>query len=193
MLIEKPACGDFLPIVDGGFSLQYSPLMEYREGRGMILFCQLDVTGRTEPDPPPTRSSEHARYVSNWKPTPRRKAVYSGEPAGQKHLESAGISVSPYDGGALAADQVLIVGPGGGRKLAGSSAAIADWLKSGGHLLAIGIDQQDADALSAREDRHPESRAHRLLLRTVQRGVAASGRRACGRLQSRSAQFAAYC
>ncbi len=46
--IEKPARGDFLPIVDGGFSLQYSPLLEYREGTGMVLFCQLDVTDRTE-------------------------------------------------------------------------------------------------------------------------------------------------
>ncbi|MCJ7543535.1 MAG: hypothetical protein MUP47_03045, partial [Phycisphaerae bacterium] len=51
VLIEKPACGDFLPIVDGGFSLQYSPLMEYRQGKGMVLFCQMDVTGRTEADP----------------------------------------------------------------------------------------------------------------------------------------------
>ncbi|MBN1950107.1 MAG: hypothetical protein JW801_02835, partial [Bacteroidales bacterium] len=35
VLIEKPGCGNFLPIVDGGYSLQYSPLMEYREGKGM--------------------------------------------------------------------------------------------------------------------------------------------------------------
>jgi hypothetical protein len=163
VLIEKPVCGDFLPIVDGGFSLQYSALMEYREGKGMILFCQLDVTGRgfgfaippriaTITDPAAdTLVANMLKYVSDWKPTPRRKAVYIGDPAGQKHLESAGISVSSYDGGALAADQVLIVGPGGGRKLAGSAAAIADWLKSGGHLLAIGIDQQDADALPLRK------------------------------------------
>ena len=51
VLIEKPARGDFLPILDGGYSLQYSPLMEYREGKGLVLFCQLDVTGRTEQDP----------------------------------------------------------------------------------------------------------------------------------------------
>ena len=51
VLIEKPARGDFLPILDGGFSLQYSPLLEYREGQGMVLFCQMDVTGRTEQDP----------------------------------------------------------------------------------------------------------------------------------------------
>ena len=51
VLIEKPACGDFLPILDGGFSLQYSPLMECREGNGLVLFCQVDVTGRTESYP----------------------------------------------------------------------------------------------------------------------------------------------
>src|SRR5207248_2038485 len=45
-LIEKPARGDFLPILDGGYGLQYSPLIEYREGKGMILFCQVDVTAR---------------------------------------------------------------------------------------------------------------------------------------------------
>ena len=32
VLIEKPARGDFLSILDGGYSLQYSPLLEYREG-----------------------------------------------------------------------------------------------------------------------------------------------------------------
>src|SRR5262249_51191607 len=33
VLIEKPTRGDFLPIVDGGYNLQYSPLMLYREGK----------------------------------------------------------------------------------------------------------------------------------------------------------------
>ena len=43
-LIEKPASGDFLPVLDGGYALQYASLMEYREGTGMVLFCQTDVT-----------------------------------------------------------------------------------------------------------------------------------------------------
>jgi hypothetical protein len=51
VLIEKPARGDFLPILDGGYALQFSPLLEYREGKGGVLFCQMDVTGRTESDP----------------------------------------------------------------------------------------------------------------------------------------------
>jgi hypothetical protein len=90
VLIEKPTCGDFLPILDGGFSLQYSPLMEYRHGKGMILFCQMDVTGRNLAGTPllaGTPVSDPAathlvgnmlRYVNGWKGEPKRKVVYAG-------------------------------------------------------------------------------------------------------------------
>jgi hypothetical protein len=145
--IEKPARGDFLPILDGGYALQYSPLLEYREGKGMVLFCQMDVTGRTESDPAGEALARNiVRYVSAWKPSPRRQALYVGDAAGKSHLESAGLSVGSYGKEALSADQVLIVGPGGGQKLGGEAAAIAAWLKAGGHLLAIGLDGADAQA-----------------------------------------------
>ena len=148
VLIEKPARGDFLPILDGGYSLQYSPLLEYREGQGLVLFCQVDVTGRTEQDPAAeTLAFNLLRYVSRRTSAPRRQAIYAGDPAGKSHLEKAGFSVGTYDGGKLSADQVLVVGPGGGQKLAASEPAIAQWLKAGGHLLAIGLDEQNAAAL----------------------------------------------
>ena len=72
-LIEKPACGDFTPIVDGGYGLQYAALMEYREGKGMILFCQMDVSGRTEQDPAAEKIVRNIlRYASElWKPSLR--------------------------------------------------------------------------------------------------------------------------
>jgi hypothetical protein len=148
VLIEKPARGDFLPIVDGGYSLQYSPLMEYREGRGMTLFCQMDVTGRTESDPvAETLTRNILQYVSEWKSAPTRTGVYIGEAPGKRHLESAGFAVGNYDARRLSSDEVLIVGPGGGRALANDKSAMADWLKAGGKLLALGMDQQDADAV----------------------------------------------
>ncbi len=146
-LIEKPACGDFLPILDGGYALQYSALMEQREGKGMVLFCQADVTGRTEADPAANVLARNIlRYVSDWKPAPRRRAVYVGDPAGRSYLESAGLSLDTYGAENLSADQVLIVGPGGGKELAGDAKAIADWLGASGHVLAIGLDEEDADA-----------------------------------------------
>jgi beta-galactosidase len=144
VLIEKPARGDFLPILDGGFALQYSPLLEYREGKGMVLFCQMDVTGRTEFEPAADTLVRHLlHYVSAWKPAPRREAAYVGEPAGKSYLESTGVSAHSYEGGDLSPSQVLIVGPGGGQKL---TAQFAHWIKAGGNVLAIGLDEADTNA-----------------------------------------------
>jgi len=147
VLIEKPARGDFLPILDGGFSLQYSPLMEYREGKGMVLFCQMDVTGRTEIDPAAqTLTANVIEYVSRWKPAPRREALYAGEPAGKAHLQTAGFRLGSYEGGEIKSAQVLIVGPGA-KELSAHRDAVGAFLKAGGHLLAIGLTQKDADAI----------------------------------------------
>ena len=147
VLIEKPACGDFLPLLDGGFSLQYSPLMEYREGKGMVLFCQIDVTGRTESDPAAeTLTRNLLDHVAARESAPRRRALYVGDPAGKSHLAAAGISADSFGGAKPAGDAVLVVGPGGGRQLAGKAAGIADWVKTGGHVLALGLDEREANS-----------------------------------------------
>jgi beta-galactosidase len=147
VLIEKPACGDFFPIADGGFSLQYSPLLEYREGKGMALFCQMDVTGRTEIDPAARMLTGNLlEYVCGWKPSPRREALYAGEPAGKKHIEAAGFRLGSYSDAELKPDRVLIVGPGA-KDLATRSDAVDAFLKAGGRLLALGLTQEDADAI----------------------------------------------
>jgi hypothetical protein len=56
------------------------------------------------------------------------------------------LSIRSYTKEELSSDRVLIVGPGGGRKLASDEAAISGWLKEGGHLLAIGLDEGDSGA-----------------------------------------------
>jgi hypothetical protein len=48
VLLEKPSIGNFSPVLDGGFALQYAPLLEYKEGKGHILFCQVEVSSRSE-------------------------------------------------------------------------------------------------------------------------------------------------
>ena len=64
----------------------------------MILFCQMDVTGRTETDPAAeTLARNVLQYVSDWKPAPTRTAVYAGDLAGRRHLESAGFVVGDYE------------------------------------------------------------------------------------------------
>jgi hypothetical protein len=145
--IEKPARGDFLSILDGGYALQYSPLLEYREGKGLVLLCQMDVTGRSEGDPAADALARNIlRYASTWKPRESRKVIYAGEPDGKKHLQAAGFTVEDYSKDALVPDSVLIVGPDGGKKLAGDASAVAAWLKMGGRVLAIGLDESEVRA-----------------------------------------------
>jgi beta-galactosidase len=148
VLIEKPACGDFLPLVDGGFSLQYSPLLEYHEGKGRVLFCQMDVTGRTEDDPAARLLVNNLLvYMLPWREFPALgEVLYAGEPAGRAHLEAAGFRVSSYTGGALQPNRVLVLGPVS-KALAPHKDAIGAFLKAQGCLLAIGLTQEDADAL----------------------------------------------
>jgi hypothetical protein len=146
VLIEKPARGDFLPIVDGGFSLQFSPLMQYREGSGVMVLCQMDVTGRTEEDPAARRLVANILdYLSTWSPTPHREALYVGEAAGRTHLERAGLTVTAYAGGPLSGEQVLVVGPGGGDALKAHADAVRQWLRAGGRLFAIGLGGEQAN------------------------------------------------
>jgi len=121
--------------------------MEYRQGKGRVIFCQMDVTGRTQTDPAAeTLTANILEYVSEWKPSPRREAIYIGEPAGRAHLEAAGLRLGSYAGGELKADQVLIVGPGS-KTISAHRDAVGTFLKKGRHLLAIGLTQEDADAL----------------------------------------------
>ncbi|HZN64673.1 MAG TPA: glycoside hydrolase family 2 TIM barrel-domain containing protein [Tepidisphaeraceae bacterium] len=150
VLIEKPARGDFRPVLDGGYSLQYSPLMECRDGKGLVLFCQLDVTGRSESDPAAEAIAANLlRYVSTWKADGARRARYIGEQAGLQHLRSAGVDAEPYDGGDLSPDEhVLVVGPAGGAKLSrDAAAAVEQFVGGGGRLVGLGLDQRDVDAV----------------------------------------------
>jgi beta-galactosidase len=145
--IEKPACGDFLPILDGGYAFQYAALMEYREGDGMVMFCQTDVTGRTESDAAAqTLARNLLQYVADWKPSARRGVAYAGGLAGRAHLESAGLTLSAFGAG-LSDDEVLVLTPGAGKELAGKATAIRKWLKAGGRALAIGLEAKEANAV----------------------------------------------
>lgn len=148
VLIEKPACGDFLPIVDGGYSLQYSPLLEFREGDGMVLFCQIDVCGRTESDPAAEKLVKNIlAYVSNWKTKIKRETLYAGDPLAYRHLQSTGMKIAQYEKQKLKENQLLITSPDSGKQLLSHAKEIKNWIKAGGHLLAIGFEQEDADEI----------------------------------------------
>jgi len=50
-MIEKPHCSSFSPIFEGEFGLAYSPLMEMRYGKGLVLLNTFDLINRDIADP----------------------------------------------------------------------------------------------------------------------------------------------
>lgn len=145
VVIEKPARGDFLPVVDGGFGLQYAALLEYREGNGLVVFCQLDVSGRTEAEPAAERfAAQLVAHVTAWRPAPRRAVAYAGSDEGRRHLEAAGFNVSSYRGGSLPGDRLLVLGPGAGSALRGGAADLGRFLQAGGRIAGLGLGPADA-------------------------------------------------
>ncbi len=141
VLIEKPARGDFLPIVDGGYALQYSPLLEYREGQGMVLFCQLDVTGRTETDPvAETFVANILNYVAQWKAEPKGKVIYSGAAEGRSFLEAIGLRLD-FDS-VITTNDLVVLGP-----QFSSESKMKDHVMHGGRLLAVGLSSAELKAV----------------------------------------------
>ena len=65
---------------------------------------------------------------------------------GLTYLAATGVRPERYSGGKLAADQVLVVGPGGGNQLAAHATDLAGSVQAGGHLLAVGLDEAEANA-----------------------------------------------
>lgn len=140
VVIEKPQIGDFTALVDGGFDLQYSPLLLQRVGGGEILYCQMDISGRDGRDPAADRLwANLLAWVSQpAAPAPTRTVRYYGDPDVELQLGVFGLDLQ--SGGQPTAKDVILIGPGGGRQAAG----VAEAVKAGATCLVV---KQSADDL----------------------------------------------
>ncbi len=70
-VIQKPMRGAFRALVDSGFDLMDTPLLESCRGKGRIIFCQLDVTKRYGVEPAATRIVDNLLAYMQNAPAPR--------------------------------------------------------------------------------------------------------------------------
>ena len=136
VLIEKPPVGNWAPIVDCGFDLQYAPLLEYREGSGLIVFCQLDVTGRSLSDVVTQHVVRNlVAYADSAPGRKRRDVYYAGDAEGRSLLASLGVPFAELGAGSADADSLVVVGGDGAVPPAG----VHDALASGARFLGLGM------------------------------------------------------
>jgi beta-galactosidase len=90
--VEKPHFGSFRPIIESEFALNYSPLMEFSSGNGMLLMCTFDVEGRDKEDPVAHLIvSRMISYFNKTVPTPKMPTYYIGDAAGRNFLTRLGV------------------------------------------------------------------------------------------------------
>lgn len=139
--IEKPPVGDWSPLLQCGFDLQYTPLVEFSEGRGRIVFCQLAVSGRTEMEP---QADEIVRLalerLDRAVPVERRQVCYLGGAEGAELLDSLHIAHVPFSG-QPSPGTLLVLGPGA--KPGDLTGAVA----AGMNVLALGLGAAELEAI----------------------------------------------
>ncbi len=140
VLIEKPARGDWRALVDGEFDLQYSALLENAEGRGRLIFCQLDVTGRTENDPVADRLVVNLLgYLDRVRPEAKRKVVCEDRGVCGKLLREVGVASAPLGADVVCGpDTLLVAAPG-----ALAPQGLAQMVEWGLNVLCLGLNGEE--------------------------------------------------
>ena len=140
VLIEKAPAGNFLPLMQGGFDLQYAPLLEMKTGKGVVLFCQLDVSGRTESEPESLVLLRKAlTHLELEKAHATRPVVYRGGPEGKELLKKLNIVFTETE--ALPSGALLTTGPGA--KLAD----LKEQIENGLNVLAVAPEKEELERL----------------------------------------------
>ncbi len=149
-IIETPHFGPFETILDCEFDLSYTPLMRWRQGRGEMIFCQLDLVDRIGREPGAGRV---ARNLIEYLQTPlegqvNRTAVCLDEET-IAWVEGFGFAAVPApdrrrfprrDG--LDQDKhVLVITAPQVDMLAAKRAEIAAFLEDGGEMLVFYADE----------------------------------------------------
>ena len=86
----------FTPLLSAEFDLDYSPLLEWRFGKGLVLFSALDFTGRVGVDPAATTLARNVlTYLDAITPEMTRRVVCAGDTNAIDLLRSLGVDATP--------------------------------------------------------------------------------------------------
>jgi hypothetical protein len=113
IFIHKPERGNFRSLIDCGINLDYAAVLEFEQGPGRLLFCQMDISGRTEAEPAAERLlSNMVSYLDRAESrTWSQGAAYLGGPKGAALLTLLKAEFrSVFSPAEVKAGEILILG-----------------------------------------------------------------------------------
>lgn len=103
-MIQIPEHGGFIPLMDGEFDMNFSPLLSWLYGKGHIMFCTLDSENRPGTDPAPLLTMECVlKEFFSRNSQPNSKSVAANGKNAVKLLQKTGFSIHK-DGDIIVAD-----------------------------------------------------------------------------------------
>ena len=134
---EKPHCGAFTPLLESGYDLQFSPLMEAVCGKGLLLMSQLDFKGRIGNDPAATKCfGNMLAYALDTKIPSAANWTYVGSKTGLDFLKSELCDTAKaLPEKEFAKADLLILGPDADKSI--SKEEIEKSLKRGASVLVL--------------------------------------------------------
>ena len=143
VLLEKPPVGNWLPLLQCGFDLQYSPLLLLSEGRGKMLFCQLAVSGRSTPDPEAEKVLGDALlYLDRARTGKVRKVFFLGDAVGAGYLTALKVPFKPWTPEETLDSDTLLVLASGARP-----GELTAALQNGCNVLALGLSRAELEEI----------------------------------------------
>ena len=138
-IIETPHFGPFWSVLDTEFDLGYSPLLSWRHGKGEVIFCTLDLTGRVGNEPGATTAAENlVRYLdSPLAEEPQSKtAIALGETALQR-LKSLLFAAEAWPNRLDPTRHIVVAAGTQAETLAAHRKEVAAFVKQGGDTLIL--------------------------------------------------------
>jgi len=138
-IIETPHFGPFVPVLDCEFDLSYTPLLSWRHGKGEVLFCQLDLTGRIGREPAAdTVARNLIQYFRSPLPERTEKTSACLDGAMAQAIEALGFDAKPLP--PKAGRHILAIAGPQKDALAAQRESVVRFLKAGGELLVLYAD-----------------------------------------------------
>ena len=140
VLIEKPVKGNWTSIIDGGFDLQYAPLLEYKGKDYNIIFCQMNITGRTETEPQAIQlAADIFSYLDSASPHKLKKVMTIGSYAAEL-AEKLNLETAEYNPALSPENYILLISD--------NASEAATWVSKGGKVLGLALDRKNAEYIT---------------------------------------------
>jgi beta-galactosidase len=89
--LKTPETIGFTPLLQTEFDMAYSPLLEFKYGKGKVTYCTLDLTDRVGNDPVATLLARNLVVSQSTSSAGQNEVCYSGGEKGAKLLAKLGI------------------------------------------------------------------------------------------------------